>query len=681
MRNIKMGTKITCAITMIILLCMGLLYATANRTMNVLMQKSERNQMQGNLRAQTKLIEEYVAHQEDLLIAYSKAPAVRDFLKNVNNKEKQKIAQAYTEKYFEGLDNWEGLYIGEWNTHVIAHSNPAVVGITTREGEGLKALQDAMKQENGLYNAGIIVSPASGKLTLSMYCPVFDTNGTTILGYVGGGPFADGLKELLDALTDTDEKTAKYSMINVETGMYIFDEDESLMATEIQDAMLLEVIATILENPGQLTGELKYRDAVVGKSVAGYEYIDEHGWAVVCYDSEKNIYQDATKNMGVLGLLCILFVVVISVLSWILIAANIKPLKYVEASIMQLKSLRLQKDKRLDKYVGAKSEVGQIATALDSLYGSLQNMVKTLNECSVSLTDSAVAMTDSSEVLLSCVNDNSQATSRFAEHTEQITMTVAQVDEDVKEIAGVVSNVESQIHEGNEQSEHLLEKIEKMQEIANSSLHKTSEQIIANQKDIEDALKNLQSLMRIDEMASQILEITSQTNLLSLNASIEAARAGEAGRGFAVVASEISNLASSSSQTATEIQAICNETKSNIVNVQECFDRVIQFMQTDIQTQFTDFAKATKDYYTSIQEIKSIIADIDHSSKEFVDAVQNIHEQISAVQDVPDEHAVSSQEVLAKAKQTEQITEEMSVMVNKNKENAVAIQEIVELFS
>lgn len=78
-------------------------------------------------------------------------------------------------------------------------------------------------------------------------------------------------------------------------------------------------------------------------------------------------------------------------------------------------------------------------------------------------------------------------------------------------------------------------------------------------------------------MASQILSITSQTNLLSLNASIEAARAGEAGKGFAVVAGEIGVLAGNSSETATQIQAICNETKDNIAHVRSCFDQVIAF--------------------------------------------------------------------------------------------------------
>ena len=128
--------------------------------------------MNASLNAQTNIIKQYIDEQETFLTAFSKAFEVRDLLKDPDDAEKQKRAQAYTEAYYQELDGWEGLYIGEGNTHVITHSSPEVVGITTREGDALKALQDAMIEQNGLYNAGIIVSSATGKLTLSMYCPV-----------------------------------------------------------------------------------------------------------------------------------------------------------------------------------------------------------------------------------------------------------------------------------------------------------------------------------------------------------------------------------------------------------------------------------------------------------------------------------------------------------------------------
>ena len=119
--------------------------------------------------------------------------------------------------------------------------------------------------------------------------------------------------------------------------------------------------------------------------------------------------------------------------------------------------------------------------------------------------------------------------------------------------------------------------------------------------------------------------------MLSLNASIEAARAGEAGKGFAVVAGEIGNLAASSSQTATQIQEICNETKNNISHVRTCFDQVILFLKKDVQAQFSELTSATKDYYDSIQDVQAIISDIAEASGIFADTVQKIQSQTGKI--------------------------------------------------
>ena len=681
MKNRKMSTTLTCLIGIVVVVCIAMLLGISSANLNRMTKEAELKQMSSSLHAQTELIEEFITHQEDLLIGFGKASAVRDYLKTPENEYKRKVAQAYTEEFYAGLEQWEGLYLAELDTHIITHSNPATVGLITRSGESLQQLLHELETSERLYNAGMIVSPATGRLMVSMYCPVYDEDGTTMVGYVGGGAFFEGLETLLNSLKEGTESTNRYCMINVETGTYIFCEDESLMTKEITDTMLLDIIAKIKADTSKTNGSLEYKDAEMGDSIACYEYIPEHGWAVVSYDSEDNIYAVANKSVGTLGLTCIVFVVIICAISFVLIRISTKPLMDVENSIIRLSNLNLEKDIKLDGYIGKKGEIGQIATALDSLYSSFRGMVQTLERCSDYLNESAVKMTDSSEILLSCVSENSAATTQFAEHAELIAGTITRVDDEVAEIAGVVSQVESKIHEGKVNSDNLLDKVTELQGMANASLKKTKAQIAENQAAIEEALKNLESLMRIDDMAKQILDITEQTNLLSLNASIEAARAGEAGKGFAVVAGEIGNLANSSSHTATEIQAICNETKTNITKVQACVNDVISFLKNDIQSQFETLVTSTNDYYDSIKDIQATIAEIDQASNVFVNAVTEIHNQIADVQNVPDEGSIRSEDVLAKATQTTKTTEEMSVIVSQNTENAISIKEIVDKFS
>ena len=140
MKNLKMSQNITIGIMLIVAVCMGLLYFISSSGMNTIMKQSERTKSENALISQMCLIEEYVKHNEDLLTEFSKAPAVKELLKDVDNQDKQETAQQFIKDSYERLDNWEGLYIGEWDTHVVAHSNEANIGMTTRTGDALKSL-------------------------------------------------------------------------------------------------------------------------------------------------------------------------------------------------------------------------------------------------------------------------------------------------------------------------------------------------------------------------------------------------------------------------------------------------------------------------------------------------------------------------------------------------------------
>ena len=73
---------------------------------------------------------------------------------------------------------------------------------------------------------------------------------------------------------------------------------------------------------------------------------------------------------------------------------------------------------------------------------------------------------------------------------------------------------------------------------------------------LDQAIEKSHSVEQIKSLTEDILNISSSTNLIAVNASIEAARAGAAGAGFSVVAQEVHKLADSCAETASHIQQV-----------------------------------------------------------------------------------------------------------------------------
>ena len=67
---------------------------------------------------------------------------MQNLLRDPQNPDAFAKAQSFTEQFSADRESLDGIYIGEWNTHVLAHTNLAVVGITTREGEKLTEIQN-----------------------------------------------------------------------------------------------------------------------------------------------------------------------------------------------------------------------------------------------------------------------------------------------------------------------------------------------------------------------------------------------------------------------------------------------------------------------------------------------------------------------------------------------------------
>lgn len=679
MKNKKLSTTITITISIVAAVCILGLFLFANGSMTSVMKKNSMDNMKTSLESRQKVIEDYVNNAEDQLVSYSKGIEIVKLLENPTDSEIQKKAQKYTEDYYKELSGWEGIYAGEPNTHVIVHNNPKIVGMTTRKGEALKQLQDAMKESDRLYNAGIIVSPATKKLTLSMYCPVY--KGDEMIGYVGGGPFGEQLQKSLDALKVEGLDNASFTMINTETNTYIFSKDSKKIAKEIKDPMLLNVSESAKKGAGNQIHEIDYKDADGKDCVGVYRVLNDRGWAVVMTDTEDEIFAMANTNRNTLGFICLGSFLLIMLLTYVVIRFCLNPLKVAENAILNLKDLKLNKDERIEKYVNGKSEIGHIATAIDSLYRTFDAIIDTLNSCSVSLLKSAEKITSSSEELYDCVGDNAATVEQVVAGVTLTEEAVEQVGKEIGRISELVSDVGRKVSDGSERSEELIQEVQKMKDTANQSLDANREKMVWNENNIEKAMKELQSLSRINEMVDRILEITSQTNLLSLNASIEAARAGEAGKGFAVVASEIGNLALSSSETATEIQTICKDANKNIDYVRQCFVSILDYWKTDVTKQFTDFIDMSNEYSTSIGSIEKLIRGIQNVTDSVSDGVVAICDQMERVEGATEENSQGMERIIDKIETTKTSAEAISSVTHENQKNAEEIRDIVKKFT
>lgn len=673
----RMSNSIALLIALVSCICVGILFITSNHNMTGAMRESAENNIKTSLNAKTQIIEEYIKNAETILAVFAKSGELIDCVKDPADAAKQEAAQQYTNNYFATINNWEGIYLASWESQVLTHPAPPVIGKVMREGDALKSLQDSMMNApDGMYNTGIMASPASGELIISMYTPVYEQD--TVAGYVGGAVLASGLKELLDASQIESLPNAQYSLINMETGVYIFDKDEALINTEVQDPFLLDMIAGAQK--GVMTDTLEYTEN--GEDYFSvYKVLADRGWMLVIRDTNAEIFSMVYAGRIILGILCLCAVVLIALLAWFVIFVKTKPLTVVVDAITELKNLNLTENKSMQRFVKNRDEIGSIANAVESLTCTFGDIVNTMGACSESLTASADIMDRSSKELMERVETDAATTQELSASIINTNEAISHVTTEIANMQEMTEHIKQCVKDGYMNSEKLLHSSSDMTHVANAAAQNSTSEINRTKGRIDEAVNNLQALNRINDMAAQILEITTQTNLLSLNASIEAARAGEAGRGFAVVADEIAKLANSSSETVSQIQALCEEANDSIDRVKDCFDDIVRFLETDIFKQFTEFADVSEQYGGVVADIKASIDTIEESTTAFLGSVESIAEQVQSVSAASSDNEQGVGELIHNNNETSETVDEVFKAAEENTNNAYTLQSIIDKFT
>ena len=220
--------------------------------------------------------------------------------------------------------------------------------------------------------------------------------------------------------------------------------------------------------------------------------------------------------------------------------------------------------------------------------------------------------------------DNSATSQQLAAGMEETAATTETINENVNTIKEGAENINAMAEDGARTSEEVMERAIDLRERTMDASAKTMDMYNNVKVRAEQAIEGSKAVEKINELSGTIMEISSQTGLLALNASIEAARAGEAGRGFAVVATEIGSLADQTSKAISDIGNIVKEVNVAVSNMAECLEDTKGFLENTVLTEYKGFEQVSEQYKEDADVFRSSMEDVKEAMNGLAESIESI---------------------------------------------------------
>lgn len=571
---------------------------------------------------------------------------VRDFVTRVDSADTLKTTNGYSElirtlnlmkKHNRNLLN---VYVGvDAVNKVITQDEfepPADFDMKQRDWYAVTAKNKRVTVTNPYIDAG------SGKMVVSVNAPILNDSGK-LIGVAG----ADiSTEQITQALSAFNYKGNGYAVLIDKTGTFIYHPDT--------DNILLKGMGD-LGKDWKAVGDkmVQWGSNVIQAKIDGeasyisYSPAVENQWSIGLIVPEKAAEKELQMFKLIFILSILASIVLLSVLLYFVSNSILKPIPLLTAAFQKA----MTGDLSVRAKVGAKGEIGILADGFNDMITSQQTLIQEIMRSSQSISGALMNTEQNVTALDGSISDISAITEELSAGMQQTAATMEEMNASTDEIEHAVSGIARKAQEGSVTAREINERANRLKEGALRSREQADEVYSLSEMKLRSAIEQSKSISQISALTRAILEIASQTNLLSLNASIEAARAGEAGRGFAVVAEQIRKLAESSRDTVSEIQEATDAVVKAVAGLVEGAESMLHFVDRQVLKDYDSMQETGRRYSEDARYINDLVTDFSATSEQLLGSIRSMLTAINETSNATNEGAEGAGGIAMQAEQ------------------------------
>ncbi len=469
-------------------------------------------------------------------------------------------------------------------------------------------------------------SPVSGQPVLTIMTAVPNPNGSEAFATLGTPIELSSLTEqVVQVEKDSDKK------------VIVLDSKGTVVASEKPEEILNLNFKSEKGDMSTFFSSIEGKPAGVGyftyngvKNVASYHLSDKYNMYIVSFMPVSTYLSEGLEIRNGLLAVIIFSILLSGILIFILSRSITKPVRLAADHVEVISTGDFTKEIP-SKYAKTKDETGTLFSSIGVMQQSIRQIVGAVTEEAVKLEKSVTITNQNISELQEQIKDVSVTTDDMSSGIEETAASIQEINAVSAEIGNTVTNVANQTRKGSDVATEISLRAHSLKDQVAASSKAANDMRNILFEGLNDALEQSKSVEKIHLLTDSILQITSQTNLLSLNAAIEAARAGEAGKGFAVVADEIRKLSEGSKHAIEEIQAVVQLVIQSVESLKQNSEKMLEFIDKDVIGDYDSMLSIGDQYSNDANYFKEAMDQFNEDANSLDDRIQNIVNSLNEI--------------------------------------------------